>query len=626
MGIAACDSPKLMRDIATASARELRFLGINWLFGPTLDILSSARSQPLGVRSFGDDPITVSAYGIEAIKGYKDGGIAICGKHFPSFGDIHFTDGSPSSVPSVSSTIVQLQHEAFGSFCSAIQNGLEAMLVGGCAMTGLDRDIPHACLSESIVTGVLRQSLKFDGVVVSECLSMEALYENIGVSQGTVSTILAGCDMVMVCQTVRLQLEALCGLKTGIKNNIVPMEIVHAAGSRVDQFKAKHITWDQVTNIQSISMLREFSRAHRELSTEAYRRSITVVRDYPHALDHVRALSEANELLLLTPLVELYPSTVTREWAASSHVHSDDQELSNLAPGEVIFQKFGRTLAERFPPKVTHMSYSSNGLRPIHEQYIARADVIIVITADAVLNAYQYGVTKYVSMLSRYQEQKEGIQKPVIVVAVSSPYDFLHDPDIGTYICTFDFTVPALDTLVGVLAADFRPTGTVPLKAVRRNKRQLDHASSSDKPRNWLVEEYDTNADNSSLDAFLESIPELHNINRWTRKSFYLKSKLVQEKYFVVRNSSTRVVYGLCATYIVKAISRATIAMLLVKPEYRKKGIGNSLFAHALKYLLNVEKGARIHIGSLLPSPIEGYAIVKGPRERRTIEEFAVAK
>lgn len=67
----------------------------------------------------------------------------------------------------------------------------------------------HACLSEKVVTGMLRGDMGFNGVIVSECLEMKTLYEDVGVRQGTVLAALAGCDVIIVCSSYRLQLEAL---------------------------------------------------------------------------------------------------------------------------------------------------------------------------------------------------------------------------------------------------------------------------------------------------------------------------------------------------------------------------------------------------------------------------------
>ena len=199
MGIAATGSTDLAFEVARATAQEVAACGINVIMGPCLDVLTNARNQPLGVRTTGDDPQEVSAYGVAFVKGYKEAGVATMGKHFPSYGNLEFL-GSALDVPIITDSLEQLSLSALVPFRNAIAQGLDAMMVGGCAMSSAGLNVMHACLSDQVVDGLLRSDLKFDGVVISECLEMEALSHNIGVGGGTVMAVNAGCDIVL--QTV----------------------------------------------------------------------------------------------------------------------------------------------------------------------------------------------------------------------------------------------------------------------------------------------------------------------------------------------------------------------------------------------------------------------------------------
>ncbi|KAK2814272.1 hypothetical protein FQN49_008249, partial [Arthroderma sp. PD_2] len=123
-------SKKLAREVAKATAQELRAVGVNWILGPVLDVLTNGRNQPLGVRSVGDDPQEVAAYGVESMKGYQDAGLVTCGKHFPSYGNLDML-ASQSDVPVITDTLEQLRLSALVPFRSAISQGLDSMIVGG---------------------------------------------------------------------------------------------------------------------------------------------------------------------------------------------------------------------------------------------------------------------------------------------------------------------------------------------------------------------------------------------------------------------------------------------------------------------------------------------------------------
>ncbi|EAQ84997.1 hypothetical protein CHGG_09011 [Chaetomium globosum CBS 148.51] len=111
--------------------------------------------------------------------------------------------------------------------------------------------------------------------------------------------------------------------------------------------------------------------------------------------------------------------------------------------GEGVFRELGRSLARARHGKLLHTSYTANGVRPVHENLINRASCIIIVTADANRNLYQAGFTKHVSMMCSML-RASGQKKSLIVVAVSSPYDFAMDKSVSAYICTFDFTEMAM--------------------------------------------------------------------------------------------------------------------------------------------------------------------------------------
>ena len=244
MGVAATGSTKMAYEIAKATAEELCSVGVNWIMGPCLDVLTNVKNQPLGVRSSGDDAKEVSKYGAASLRGFKDAGIASCGKHFPSYGNLEFL-GSSLDVPVITESLEQLSLSALVPFRQAIRQGVDAMMVGGCAMSSAGVNVMHACLSEQVVDNLLRIKLGFDGVVISECLEMEALSHNIGVGGGTVMAFNAGCDLVLVCRSYTGQQEAIHGLKLGLENGVITEARLRRSLRRMLEIKANCTSWDK---------------------------------------------------------------------------------------------------------------------------------------------------------------------------------------------------------------------------------------------------------------------------------------------------------------------------------------------------------------------------------------------
>lgn len=374
MGIAAAGSTELAYNIAKATATEVSAVGVNLILGPVLDVLTNARHQPLGVRTVGDDPQEASLYGIATLNGYKDAGLATCGKHFPSYGNLDFL-GSSLDMPIITQTLEELSLSALVPFRNAIATGrLDAMFIGGCGIANAGMNVMHACLSEQVVDDLLRTDLGFNGVAISECLEMESLIQEYGVKGGTVMAVEAGNDLILLCRAHDVQLEAISGLKLGIENGIISKERIYTSLNRVLRLKSSCTSWQQALNPPGLPLLSQIHPTHLGLSRQAYDQSITVVRDKDNLLPLTQSLLQEEELLLLTPLVKPLPaSAVTKSYMEKAgakngtlglHDSWVHQERGAIMSGEGVFRELGRTLARARHGKLLHTSYTANGLRP----------------------------------------------------------------------------------------------------------------------------------------------------------------------------------------------------------------------------------------------------------------------
>ncbi|KAJ5915361.1 hypothetical protein N7466_011294 [Penicillium verhagenii] len=628
MGMAATGSKALAHEVAVATAQELKAVGVNWILGPVLDVLTNVRNQPLGVRTSGDDPQEASQYGVQFMKGYQEAGLATCGKHFPSYGNLEFL-GSHADVPIITESLEQLSLSALVPFRNAITHGLDAMMVGGVSMSSAGMNVMHACLSDQVVDELLRKDLKFKGVVVSECLEMEALTHNIGVGGGTVMAKNAGCDVILLCRSFPVQQEAINGLKLGVENGIIGRPRIRQSLRRVLSLKSGCTSWEQALNPPGLLSLAQMQPSHTNLSTRAYNNSITVMRDNDNLLPLSNVVDANEELLLLTPLVKpLAASAVTLSTNESMHGSLDPaaalDQTASVVSGESVFKELGRSISRQRNGRVLHTSYTAHGVRPIHEDLIKRASAVIVITADANRNIYQQAFSKHISLLcqSQYSLSGERVEKPLVVVAVSSPYDFVTDSSIGTYVCTYDFTETALQTLVKVLYGDLTPTGCLPGSISRSQKI---HQSR----QHWLVENWNEDRDAHALDALLDTVREDCTQGQWsellgaTSNSFLLRKEDIDEAHFVVRNSSTQALYGFCATYFFRSTGTGVVGCLIVDPSRRKLSIGHSLHSRAIRTLLQRKGMKRFQLGSRLPGIYLGIPTVSSVERKRLRQWFA---
>ena len=428
MGVAATGSLDMAYSVAKATAKELSAVGVNLILGPVLDVLTNARYQPMSVRASGDDPQEVSQYSIAALNGYKDAGLSTCGKHFPTYGNLDFR-GSSLDVPIITQTLEELGLSALVPYRNAIATGnLDAVFIGGCGIASASMNVSHACLSDQVVDDLLRQELGFKGVAISECLEMEALYQEIGVKGGTVMAVEAGCDLILLCKDYNIQLEGIAGLKLGIENGIITRNRVMTSLRRILRLKSSCTSWAQALNPPGASLLSQMHPSHLTLSRQAYENSIAVMRDKDRLLPLSQSLDQGEELLLLTPLVKPLPASAAtkaieaKKGASASTMHDKwtHRERGAIMSGEGVFREMGRAIARARNGKLLHTSYTANGVRPVHENLINRASGIIIVTADANRNLYQSGFTKHVAMMCSML-RVSGQKKSLIVIAVSSP-------------------------------------------------------------------------------------------------------------------------------------------------------------------------------------------------------------
>jgi beta-N-acetylhexosaminidase len=370
-------------------------------------------------------------------------------------------------------------------------------------------NVMHACLSDQVVDDLLRNDLGFDGVTISECLEMDALSHDIGVRGGTVMAVEAGCDLVLLCRSFAVQQEAISGLKLGIENGMISRERINLSLRRILRLKSKCTSWEQALNPTGVAQLTSLHPAHLALSTKAYDKSITIMRDKGHLLPLSNTLYPEEELLLLTPLLKPLPASAATKAVSEHREGSTEQEKahrSSIMSGEGVFRELGRALARQRHGKLLHTSYTANGVRPVHENLINRAAAIIIITADANRNLYQNGFTKHVSMMCSMLSAG-GKKKSLIVVSVSSPYDFAMDKAIGTYVCTFDFTETAMSALVRALFGEFTPSGTLP--GTLRKSRKVQKSKQS-----WLVEGWNKDRDSRGLQALIKTVKKISPPNQ----------------------------------------------------------------------------------------------------------------
>ena len=236
-GVASSGGPPLVKDLATRTARRLLALGVNLDFAPVVDIHSNPGNPVIGVRSFGTAPSQVTACGRAAIEGFLAAGIIPVAKHFPGHGDTSLD--SHVDLPRLPLTLEQLALRELRPFEGAIQAGVPVIMTAHLLVPALDADPARtATLSPSIVTGLLRQRLRFAGVVITDALEMAGATRLGSHGEVAVRAIEAGVDLLLYSKLEPGPEEALEALRAALASGRLAPERVEVSLTRIRALRA----------------------------------------------------------------------------------------------------------------------------------------------------------------------------------------------------------------------------------------------------------------------------------------------------------------------------------------------------------------------------------------------------
>lgn len=187
---------ELSKNVGKVLASELVPFGINTDFAPSLDIFSNSNNTVIGQRAFGSDANTVIDMAIPFSRGMEEEGIIPVYKHFPGHGD---TDAdSHVELPVVNKTKEELYQNELLPFKAAIEDGAQMIMIAHIALPKVTGNYIPATLSKEIVSGILREELGFNGVVITDAVEMKALADNYSQEDICKMTIEAGVDMILM--------------------------------------------------------------------------------------------------------------------------------------------------------------------------------------------------------------------------------------------------------------------------------------------------------------------------------------------------------------------------------------------------------------------------------------------
>ncbi|ORT61303.1 glycoside hydrolase family 3 protein [Streptomyces sp. CB03238] len=195
LALGTVDDTALTRAVAAELGRRLAACGVDLNWAPSADVNSDPGNPVIGVRSFGADPELVARHTVAYVEGMQSAGVAACTKHFPGHGDTNVD--SHLAMPRVDVDLDTLHARELVPFRAALAAGSKSVMSAHILLPALDPDRP-ATLSPRILTGLLRQELGYEGLIVTDGMEMQAIASTYGIERGSVLAIAAGADALCV--------------------------------------------------------------------------------------------------------------------------------------------------------------------------------------------------------------------------------------------------------------------------------------------------------------------------------------------------------------------------------------------------------------------------------------------
>lgn len=293
MAVGAAGDLSLALDAARITATEARALGIHLNFSPLADVNSNPLNPVINTRAFGEAPDPAGRLASAYVRGLHTGGMLATLKHFPGHGDTNVD--SHIGLPVIEHPRERIEAIELAPFRAGLAAGADAVMVGHIELPALDPgDFAPATLSKPIVTGLLRGQMKFDGLVVTDSMSMDAIARRLSPGEAAVRAIQAGNDLVLHSPD---DAAAVAALRAAARSGAIAATQIDASVRRILQAKARlGLHRARVVPLDDVAR-RVGGRQSSAVAQAIARKSITLVKDDRNQVP-LRAQADASVLYL----------------------------------------------------------------------------------------------------------------------------------------------------------------------------------------------------------------------------------------------------------------------------------------------------------------------------------------
>lgn len=325
MALGISQNLKWVETVAAITGEELRALGFNMNLAPVVDVNMNPNNQTSATRSFGPKPRLVEDMVVSAIKGYKNH-ILTVGKHFPGYGDID--SDYQLHTPVINHEWERLSEVELAPFGQAIRSGVDAILVTHVFFPAIEKNpsIP-ASLSQYVLSGLLREQLGFQGLIIADCLEYRAIMDRFSPGEAAVLAIAAGVDIILIGHSAQKQEEVYRAVIEAVRSGRISMSRVDQTLERIQRAKKRLA--------QSKDVQRRFGKeVYRLVNQEIVKHALDVVQEGPNLPILIAEAEEEEKALDSSSLVQSLEAagfSVEVKKFALAYTQKDKDKLISMA-------------------------------------------------------------------------------------------------------------------------------------------------------------------------------------------------------------------------------------------------------------------------------------------------------
>lgn len=406
---------------------ELAAVGINQNYAPVADVNVNPANPVIGIRSLGEDPALVSDLVAAQVEGYHDGGVSAVAKHFPGHGDTA-TD-SHFGLPEVTHTRAQLETIDLPPFQAAIRERVDTIMTAHVVLRSIDPSGAPATMSRPILTGLLREQLGYDGLIVTDALDMRGATSTYPPHVAPVEALKAGADQLVLAPQMDVAYNAVLD---AVRSGEISERRLDESVYRILRLKMKRgLFADPFVDVD---------RAASVVGAPAHLADAQVITDRTTTL----VKNDAGVL----PLTRDPRNVLVTGWGVTTT----------------------RTLGDAIAQRGQTVTVLETGLTPTQARIAtvaaaaSAADLVVVSTN----NASSVDATTGLPTASAAAQQALvaallATGKPVVVSAMRNPYDISRLTAAPTFLATYGYTAASVESLTRVLFGEVNPAGRLPV-------------------------------------------------------------------------------------------------------------------------------------------------------------------